>query len=129
MNKNKPRFFIKAFFLKKFSLFFFLFICENLWSGTFDKNSVSKGVIEFVENNGQVADMNNHLRPDILFSGEAGGMKIYLRKTGISYVMVKKEERMSENSETAKMDKESKVTREDDISASPKPEYFYPTLY
>lgn len=41
----------------------------------------------FTENKGQLLDMNQQLRPDILFAGDAGGMDIFLRTTGISYVM------------------------------------------
>jgi len=45
--------------------------------------------MQFIENKGQIADMNNQLRPDILYMGDGGGAKIYLRKTGVSYVLTK----------------------------------------
>ncbi|MBN8702711.1 MAG: gliding motility-associated C-terminal domain-containing protein [Bacteroidetes bacterium] len=51
--------------------------------------------MNFIENKGQVVDMNHNLRPDVLFVGDANGNKAYLRKTGISYVLlenVKREE-------------------------------------
>lgn len=40
----------------------------------------------FTPNKGQIADMNGKLCPDILYKGEGGGIDIYLRKTGMSYV-------------------------------------------
>jgi len=52
--------------------------------------SVAQGIgnnLEFIENRGQVVDMEGNLRPDILYVGDGGGAKIYLRKGGVSYVM------------------------------------------
>ena len=43
--------------------------------------------IRFTENKGQLVDMDEHQRPDILFKAEGGGAGIYLRKTGFSYVL------------------------------------------
>src|SRR5437879_449245 len=43
--------------------------------------------LTFIENKGQVIDADKNLRPDILFVGDGGGAKVYLRKTGISYVI------------------------------------------
>jgi len=45
--------------------------------------------MNFIENKGQVVDMSEHLRPDILFTGDGGGMKVYLKTTGLSYVLSK----------------------------------------
>lgn len=42
--------------------------------------------MNFTQNKGQIIDVENQLRPDILFKGEGIGADIYLRKTGISYV-------------------------------------------
>jgi len=47
--------------------------------------------MQFTENKGQIVDMNDQLRLDILFVGDGGGMNVYLRKTGISYVLAKYE--------------------------------------
>ena len=41
--------------------------------------------MQFTENKGQLADLNHKLRPDILYSGDGGGVKVYLRKEGVSY--------------------------------------------
>ncbi|MBI2272093.1 MAG: PKD domain-containing protein [Bacteroidetes bacterium] len=41
----------------------------------------------FTQNKGQIIDMNKGLRPDILYKGEGGGADIYIRKTGVSYVL------------------------------------------
>jgi len=43
--------------------------------------------LEFIENHGQIVDMEGNLRPDILFVADGGGAKIYLRKGVVSYVM------------------------------------------
>ncbi|MBI2270881.1 MAG: SBBP repeat-containing protein [Bacteroidetes bacterium] len=41
----------------------------------------------FTENKGQIIDMNKQLRPDVLYKGDGGGTDVYIRKTGISYVI------------------------------------------
>lgn len=41
----------------------------------------------FAENKGQYVDMDRKSRPDILFKGSGAGADVYLRKTGISYVL------------------------------------------
>jgi len=43
--------------------------------------------LEFIENRGQIIDMEGNLRSDILYVGDGGGTKIYLRKGGVSYVL------------------------------------------
>jgi len=43
--------------------------------------------LEFIENRGQIVDMEGNLRPDILYVGDGGGAKIYLREGMVSYVM------------------------------------------
>ncbi|MBI2270642.1 MAG: SBBP repeat-containing protein [Bacteroidetes bacterium] len=40
----------------------------------------------FTQNKGQIIDIDNHLRPDILYKSSTKGSDIYLRKTGLSYV-------------------------------------------
>ncbi len=45
--------------------------------------------MQLTENKGQVVDMNGQLRPDILYTGDGGGAKVYLRKGGFSYVFTK----------------------------------------
>src|ERR1035438_7393895 len=40
----------------------------------------------FTENKGQVVDLNQELRPDVLFKGDGAAAEVYIRKTGISYV-------------------------------------------
>ncbi len=47
--------------------------------------------IFFTENKGQVSDQYHQPRPDVLFSGEAGGMVYHLRKDGISYQLYRVE--------------------------------------
>jgi len=43
--------------------------------------------LEFIENHGQIVDMEGNLRPDILYVGDGGGAKIYLQQGMVSYVM------------------------------------------
>jgi len=43
--------------------------------------------LEFIANKGQIIDMEGNLRLDILYVGDGGGAKIYLREGGVSYVM------------------------------------------
>lgn len=74
----------------------YLFICRSLVAQTAKmpqaygdhspKTGSGNGIL-FTPNNGQLVDQEQHLRPDILFKGSGGGMDIYLRKTGISYVL------------------------------------------
>jgi gliding motility-associated-like protein len=53
------------------------------------KQQMAKGAnaLCFVPNQGQVIDMAGSLRPDILYTTEAGSGKIYLRNNGLSYVI------------------------------------------
>ncbi len=47
--------------------------------------------MQFIENKGQISDVNHHPRPDIMYEGEAGKTKVYLKKNGISYVVTQTE--------------------------------------
>ncbi len=77
--------------------FYFLFIfsfsiLKTVFSENDTRHSTLRGNgMNFIENRGQVVDGNRQLRPDILYVGEGGGMKIFLRKTGLSYVLTKTE--------------------------------------
>ncbi len=69
-----------------FALFPFLLLAE------IENNPFSElrgNGMQFIENKGQIIDVEKHLRPDILFMGQGKGMNIFLRKCGISYVMHK----------------------------------------
>ena len=52
------------------------------------KNATA-GELKFTENKGQVSDQNGNPRPDVLFSGEVGGMVFHIRKDGVSYQLYK----------------------------------------
>ena len=54
-----------------------------------EKKILNKKTMEFIENKGQLTDAAGNLRPDILYIGDEAGAKIYLRKGGLSYVIVK----------------------------------------
>jgi hypothetical protein len=47
--------------------------------------------VVFVENRGQIVDIEGHARPDILFTAEASGAKIFFTRRGISYVLTRLE--------------------------------------
>lgn len=67
----------------------------------------------FTQNKGQIVDMAQHLRPDILFKGDGGGADIYLRKTGVSYVLSNMTEVMHEIEERVEdMIKAGEITHE-----------------
>ncbi|MBI2269231.1 MAG: SBBP repeat-containing protein [Bacteroidetes bacterium] len=59
-------------------------------SGTDSKYPINKSLkgngMVFTQNKGQIVDMNQQARPDVLYKGNGGGIDVYLRKTGISYV-------------------------------------------
>jgi hypothetical protein len=69
--------------------------------GTFKPETgdpLGKGMV-FAENKGQIVDMQQTLRPDVLFKGDGGGAEVYIRKTGISYVLNNMGEAMHEVNE------------------------------
>jgi len=76
--------------------------------------------LEFIENRGQLVDMEGNLRPDILFVGDGGGAKIYLQERMVSYVMSEvegyeeidklEEEIEHEKNEIEKKKKQEKLT-------------------
>jgi hypothetical protein len=82
-------------------------------SGISAKASLGSNGMLFTQNNGQIVDIAQHLRPDILFKGDGGGADIYLRKTGISYVMSNMGEVTHELEEQVEdLVKAGKITRE-----------------
>ncbi|MBL0020756.1 MAG: T9SS type A sorting domain-containing protein [Bacteroidetes bacterium] len=74
----------------------FLFPLWGMASGTnppslgFDPDKVSSRLL-LMENKGQVTDLQGNLRPDVLFLGQNGGMKVAIRTTGISFQFEKRE--------------------------------------
>lgn len=52
----------------------------------------------FVQNRGQILDNDGNLRPDIAFTAEMSGMKLFFTPNGVSYVFVKTENpKLSQN--------------------------------
>ncbi|MFO0321703.1 MAG: hypothetical protein ACK504_04665, partial [Bacteroidota bacterium] len=60
---------------------------ENLPAKEKLKEDLRGNGMNFTPNQGQVADMSGALRPDVLYTSDAGNANIYLRKTGLSYVI------------------------------------------
>jgi len=79
------KFFFKPFFL-------LVLITLVAWCKAEGQGTALRGDgMNFIENKGQLVDMHEQLRPDILFTGDGAGAKVYLRKIGVSYVMTKYE--------------------------------------
>ncbi|MBI2270512.1 MAG: gliding motility-associated C-terminal domain-containing protein [Bacteroidetes bacterium] len=67
----------------------------------------------FTENKGQIADMNGKLCSDILYRSESAGADIYIRKTGMSYVLNNSAELLHRLEEQeAEFEREGKVNSE-----------------
>ncbi len=49
----------------------------------------SRKDIVFVENRGQIVDAEGRACPDVLFTAEMAGMKLFCRRSGISYVLTR----------------------------------------
>ncbi len=86
-----------------FSLLFFVFFQHYLSASTNPNIQLRGNVIGFTENKGQVADHEGNLRPDILFTGDGGGTLLFIRNTGISYVLSKSDEEPEETEPTFKV--------------------------
>ncbi|MFO0478910.1 MAG: SBBP repeat-containing protein, partial [Bacteroidota bacterium] len=54
--------------------------------------SMSNRPVKFLENKGQMMDVNNKPVPFVLFRAEAPGMNVYVTEKGLTYVFVKAEE-------------------------------------
>lgn len=61
--------------------------------------SIAKQQTVFIPNRGQIVDSEGKLRLDLLFSTNGGNVKLYFRKTGISYVFARLEEQPKADSE------------------------------
>ncbi len=73
--------------------------------------------ISFVENRGQIVDMDGNLCPDILYSADAGAARLYFTQRGVSYVFQRAEEG-SADIERSAGDKMTSAHRSDISSAS-----------
>ncbi|MFO0322468.1 MAG: hypothetical protein ACK504_08570, partial [Bacteroidota bacterium] len=60
---------------------------ENLTTKEKLKEDLRGNGMNFTPNKGQVADMSGAIRPDVLYTSDAGNASVYLRKTGLSYVI------------------------------------------
>ena len=72
---------------KKYSIAFFLICSLIVKSQEKQQYDLRGNGMLFTPNKGQVIDTDKKLRPDILFVGDGGQANVYIRKTGISYVM------------------------------------------
>jgi hypothetical protein len=77
--------------------------------------SLRSNGMSFTQNKGQVADLNGNQRPDVLFKGGGGGTDVYIRKTGISYVLSNMNEVMHEiDEQVEKKIKSGEITEQDE---------------
>lgn len=65
---------------------YFIALATLLFSNVLSAEVNYESTFEFVENKGQLTDIEGNVRADVLFYGEGGGKEIYLRKTGFSIV-------------------------------------------
>ncbi len=83
--------FVKSSIANKATLFFLLVVFSQFFSFAGSTSSVASGLrgagIGFTENKGQIADDQGSIRPDVLFTGDGGGTLLFIRETGISYVL------------------------------------------
>jgi len=71
-----------------------LLLCISFYAQARENPKASdwlSGGVSFTENKGQVVDMKGNQRPDILFTSEVNGTKLYFRKDAVSYVFSKVE--------------------------------------
>jgi hypothetical protein len=72
----------------------------------------------FTENKGQITDMENHQQPDILFKGYDDLTDVYIRKTGISYILNNSSAVINEVTEQMEeFEKEHKLNPIDELKA------------
>jgi len=57
------------------------------------KNYSKSKPVRFIENKGQIVDVNSHPVPFVLFKAEAPGMSVYITEKGLTYVFVKHEKK------------------------------------
>ncbi|MBI2269496.1 MAG: SBBP repeat-containing protein, partial [Bacteroidetes bacterium] len=88
------------------------------------EQSMRGGGMNFIQNKGQIADIQDHLRSEILFKGDGGGANVYIRKTGVSYVLnnlgeifsrIKEEEEENESSDNLKINEPKSDLMKDQI--------------
>ncbi len=64
---------------------------EDISNISRDKTLQGNKQLLFIENKGQVMDLNGNRRPDILYTVQGQGVKIFICKTGIDYQFTKSE--------------------------------------
>ena len=74
-------------------LFFIVAFCLGLANSllsqtqTWKEDPLTRNDLIFTPNKGQIVDMNHQPRPDVLFKGSVAGGDVYVRKSGMSYVL------------------------------------------
>jgi PKD repeat protein len=104
---------------KKLSIFLLLaqvvvgIICvnaQNLETPSHTSMPLRGNGMKFTQNKGQIIDMGQQLQPDVLFKGNGGGVDVYIRKTGISYVLTNMGEAIHEiDEQTEELEKNKKL--------------------
>ena len=78
-------------------LFLILAVFSSLLTLAFTKEESAKASfanrpVKFLENLGQMMDMENNPVPFVLFKAEAPGMNMYITEKGLTYMFIKAEE-------------------------------------
>ncbi len=72
--------------MKRINIFIvLLFSISHCYSSLTSETPKKESTISFKENKGQVGDQFSNPRPDVLFTGNSGGLVFHLRNNGISY--------------------------------------------
>ncbi len=74
--------------MNRYLPFVFVFFIANILSANEDHTSVANNHVQFIENKGQVTDAAGHSRQDILYYSSTGKGNVYLRTSGLSYVIL-----------------------------------------
>ena len=76
---------MKSYFILLITLLFSLSIyAEKPTEQQQEQYQLQRNELRFTENKGQVADLEGNLRPDILFTAQSNGVKLFLTKTGMA---------------------------------------------
>ncbi|MEM7036194.1 MAG: hypothetical protein AAF570_04370 [Bacteroidota bacterium] len=66
--------------------------------------SAPSSSLHFIPNKGQIVDTDGDLRPDVLYTAEYGGMKVFFKQDGVSYVFRRAQRDVEDAVELYRMD-------------------------
>ena len=75
--------------MRFFTVLFSLLLSLSLNAQSIADYETTQSGVTFTENKGQVSDQHYTPRPDVLYSGNSGGLNFHIRTDGISYQMTR----------------------------------------